>query len=112
MANRTWYCVELQLFFQARGGLAVKTIMPDFILTDPAIKSTGLEAAEISRQLPGYSEEQEHPRRDGESQEEMLNKTQSMTTLATLSEPFMDPSLIAGKCSCLDARCRSSLPQK
>lgn len=86
--------------------------MPDFILTDPAIKSTGLEAAEISRRLPGYFEEQEHPGRDGESQEEMLNKTQSMTTLATLSEPFTDPSLIAGKCSCLDARCRSFLPQK
>ncbi|XP_071590457.1 collagen alpha-1(VII) chain-like [Heliangelus exortis] len=53
----------------------------------------GLEAAGITRQLlPGYL--QEHSRRDGENQAEMLNKTQGMTTL----EPFMEPpSFIAAR---------------
>nr|XP_047918612.1 collagen alpha-1(VII) chain-like isoform X3 [Anser cygnoides] len=59
----------------------------------------GLEAAEISRRLQGYFEEQEYPGRDGENQEEMLNKTQSMTTLATSSETFMNPSLVAAASS-------------
>ncbi|XP_056195696.1 collagen alpha-1(VII) chain-like [Falco biarmicus] len=55
----------------------------------------GLAAAEINRQLQGYFQPQEHTRKDGESQEEMLNKTQSMTTLASV-KPFMEPtSLIA-----------------
>lgn len=75
---------------------------PDFILTDPAIKSAGLEAAEINRRLQGYFQPWEHTRRDGESQEEMLNKTQSMTTLVTSVKPFMEPpSLNAGKRSCM-----------
>ncbi|XP_051480720.1 collagen alpha-1(VII) chain-like [Apus apus] len=51
----------------------------------------GLEAAEINRQLQGYLQLQEHTRRDGESQEEMLNRTQSMTTLLTMVKPFMEP---------------------
>jgi len=72
--------------------------------SDPVIKSTGLEAAEINRQLQGYFQPREHTGRDGESQEEMLNKTQSMTTLVTSVKPFMEPpSLVAGKCSCVTA---------
>ncbi|KAM4671189.1 uncharacterized protein AAGF69_003796 [Amazona ochrocephala] len=56
----------------------------------------GLEAAEINRQLQGDFQPWEHTRRNGESQEEMLNKTQSMTTLVTSLKPFMKPpSLIA-----------------
>ncbi|XP_074023861.1 uncharacterized protein [Numenius arquata] len=58
----------------------------------------GLEATEINRQLQGFQKFQlwEHTRRDGESQEEMLNKTQRMTTLMTLVKPVMEPpSLIA-----------------
>ncbi|CAN0017630.1 unnamed protein product [Bubo scandiacus] len=56
----------------------------------------GLEAAEINRQLQGYFQPQEYTRRDGESQEEMLNKTQSMTTLVTSVKPFVETlSLIA-----------------
>ncbi|KAM6089735.1 uncharacterized protein LJ206_004050 [Theristicus caerulescens] len=56
----------------------------------------GLEAAEINRQLQGYFQPWEQTRRDGESQEEMLNKTQSMTTLVTSVKPFMElPSLTA-----------------
>ncbi|XP_049669708.1 collagen alpha-1(VII) chain-like [Accipiter gentilis] len=51
----------------------------------------GLEAAEINRRLQGYFQPWEHTRRDGESQEEMLNKTQSMTTLVTSVKPFMEP---------------------
>ncbi|KAM6146566.1 uncharacterized protein FYN12_014259 [Phoenicopterus ruber ruber] len=59
----------------------------------------GLEAAEINRQLQGYFQPREHTRRDGESQEEMLNKTQSMTTLVTSVKPFIEPpSLIAAPC--------------
>lgn len=79
---------------------------PGFTITDPAIKPTGLEATEINRQLQGFQKLQlwEHTRRDGESQEEMLNKTQRMTTLVTLVKPFMEPpSLIAGKCGCVAA---------
>ncbi|KAM6425222.1 uncharacterized protein O9250_002704 [Rhynochetos jubatus] len=57
----------------------------------------GLEAAEINRQLQGYFQPREYTRRDDESQEETLNKTQSMTTLVTSVKPFMEPpSLIAG----------------
>ncbi|XP_030336058.1 collagen alpha-1(VII) chain-like isoform X5 [Strigops habroptila] len=56
----------------------------------------GLEAAEVNRQLQGDLQPQEHPSRDGKNQEEMLNKTQSMTTLVTSLKPFMKPpSLIA-----------------
>ncbi|KAM6320925.1 uncharacterized protein AAHN32_011077 [Aegotheles albertisi] len=56
----------------------------------------GLEAAETNRQLQGYFQPQEHTRRDGESQEEMFNKTRSMTTLVTSVKPLMEPpSLIA-----------------
>ncbi|KAM6419510.1 uncharacterized protein J5M81_015557 [Pluvialis apricaria] len=58
----------------------------------------GLEATEINRRLQGFQKLQlwEHTRRDGESQEEMLNKTQRMTTLVTSVKPFMEPpSLIA-----------------
>ncbi|XP_072713238.1 uncharacterized protein [Ciconia boyciana] len=54
----------------------------------------GLEAAEINRQLQDYFQPREHTRRDGESQEEMLNKTQSMTTLVTSVQPFMEPPLL------------------
>lgn len=73
---------------------------PDLILTDPEIKPTGLEAAGINRQLQGDFQPWEHTRRDGESQEEMHNKPQNMTTLVTSMKPFMKPpSLIAGKCS-------------
>lgn len=83
---------------------AFQTVAPDFILTDPAVKSTGLEAAEINRQLQGYFQPREHNRRHGESQEEMLNKTQSLTMLVTSVKPFMEPpSLIAGKCGCVAA---------
>ncbi|XP_075284352.1 uncharacterized protein LOC142362173 [Opisthocomus hoazin] len=56
----------------------------------------GLEAAEINRQLQGYFQPREHTGGDGESQEETLNKTQSMTTLVTSVKPFMEPpSLVA-----------------
>ncbi|XP_069706150.1 collagen alpha-1(VII) chain-like [Phaenicophaeus curvirostris] len=56
----------------------------------------GLEAVEFNRELQGYFQPQEHTRRDGGSQEEMLNTTQSMTTLVTSVKPFMEPhSLIA-----------------
>ncbi|XP_068256680.1 collagen alpha-1(VII) chain-like [Nyctibius grandis] len=59
----------------------------------------GLEEAEINRQLQGYFQLREHTRRGGESQEEMLNKTQSMTMLVTSVKPFMEPpSLIADPC--------------
>ncbi|XP_064905402.1 collagen alpha-1(VII) chain isoform X1 [Columba livia] len=51
----------------------------------------GLEAAEITRQLHGYFPPREHTGRDGESQEEMLNKTQSVTTSVTSVKPFMEP---------------------
>ncbi|XP_063179791.1 collagen alpha-1(VII) chain-like [Chroicocephalus ridibundus] len=53
----------------------------------------GLEATEINRQLQGFQKLQlwEHIRRDGESQEEMLNKTQRMATLVTSVKPFRDP---------------------
>ncbi|KAM6384248.1 uncharacterized protein FN964_009897 [Alca torda] len=70
----------------------------DFIIADPAIKSTGLEATEINRQLQGFQKLQlrEDTRRDGESQEETLNKTQRVATLVTSVKPFMEPpSLIA-----------------
>ncbi|XP_061202804.1 collagen alpha-1(VII) chain-like [Neopsephotus bourkii] len=56
----------------------------------------GVEAAEINRQLQGDFQPWEHSRRDGESQEETLNKPQNMTTVATSLKPFMKPpSLIA-----------------
>ncbi|XP_064298255.1 collagen alpha-1(VII) chain-like isoform X5 [Phalacrocorax carbo] len=51
----------------------------------------GLEASEINRQLQGYFQPRGHTRRDGERQEEMLNKTQSMTALVALVKPFMEP---------------------
>ncbi|XP_076202088.1 uncharacterized protein LOC143163974 [Aptenodytes patagonicus] len=60
------------------------------------VMERGLEAAEINRQLQGYFQPREHTRRHGESQEEMLNETQSMTMLVTSVKPFMEPpSLIA-----------------
>lgn len=91
--------------------VAFKLWAPAFTLTDPAIKSTGLETAEINRQLQGYFQPQEHTRRAGESQEEMLNKTQSMTMLVTSVKPFIEPlSLIEGKRSCVAARFPSSQP--
>jgi len=72
--------------------------VPDFIITDPAIKSTGLEAIEFKRHLQGYFQPQKHSQRDGENQEEMSNKTQSMTTWMTSSESFLEaPSLTTGK---------------
>ncbi|KAM6292589.1 uncharacterized protein LJ264_013139 [Porphyrio hochstetteri] len=56
----------------------------------------GLEAAENNRQIQGYFQAPEHTKRGGESQEEMLNKTLSITTLVTLVKPFMEqPSLMA-----------------
>ncbi|KAM6137711.1 uncharacterized protein FYW35_014140 [Pterocles gutturalis] len=56
----------------------------------------GLEAAEINRQLQGYFQPPEHTRRDGESQEEMLNKTQHLTTLVTSVKPFVEPPSLTG----------------
>ncbi|KAK2517265.1 hypothetical protein Q9233_013293 [Columba guinea] len=76
-----------------------QNVAPDFIFTEPTIKSTGLEAAEINRQPQGYFPPWEHTKRDGESQEEMLNKTQSVTTLVTSMKPFMEPPpFIAASC--------------
>ncbi|XP_053924775.1 LOW QUALITY PROTEIN: collagen alpha-1(VII) chain-like [Cuculus canorus] len=51
----------------------------------------GLEAAEFNRELQGYFQPQEHTRIDDRSQEEMLNTTQSVTTLVTSVKPFMEP---------------------
>ncbi|XP_025008919.2 collagen alpha-1(VII) chain isoform X2 [Gallus gallus] len=54
----------------------------------------GLEAIEFKRHLQGYFQPQKHSQRDGENQEEMSNKTQSMTTWMTSSESFLEaPSL-------------------
>ncbi|XP_065599889.1 collagen alpha-1(VII) chain-like [Cyrtonyx montezumae] len=54
----------------------------------------GLEATELKRQLQGYFQPQKYPERDSENQEEMPNKTQSMTTWMTSSESFLvTPSL-------------------
>ncbi|KAM6301729.1 uncharacterized protein O3Q21_013332 [Podargus strigoides] len=76
-------------YLSKHGGF--QTVAPDFILADPEVKSTGLEAAEINRQLQEYFQPWEHTRRDGESQEGMLKKTRSMTTLVTSVKPFMEP---------------------
>lgn len=70
---------------------------------DPAIPSTGLEAAEINRQLRGYFQPRGHTRRDGQRQAAMLNATQSVTTLVTSVKPLEPPSRIAGKCGCVAA---------
>lgn len=62
-----------------------------FILSDP--HPTGLEAAEVHRQLQGYSQSQEYTG-NGEKWEEKLGTTHGKTTV----KPFMEPPpLLAGE---------------